>query len=182
MKNTISYLLRLYRKVRTIESRLFKSSDSNIRISSDAVVFKTSIIKAVNNGIIEINNCFLNNNTFICANGGNIKLEKRVTINRNSILVSRKGIVIGEGTSIGPNVCVYDHDHKFDCNGFKKDEFKMGKIIIGKNVWIAANCCILKNTQIGDNCIIGAGTVVSGVIPPNSIVHSTRELIVEKLL
>lgn len=114
MKNTISYLLRLYRKVRTIESRLFKSSDSNIRISSDAVVFKTSIIKAVNNGIIEINNCILNNNTFICANGGNIKLEKRVTINRNSILVSRKGIVIGEGTSIGPNVCVYDHDHKFD--------------------------------------------------------------------
>lgn len=63
-----------------------------------------------------------------------------------------------------------------------KNEFKDAPVIIGKNVWIAANCCILKGAKIGDNSIIGAGCVVSGEIPANTIVTLVRQLQMTPLL
>ena len=43
-------------------------------------------------------------------------------------------------------------------------------VYIGNNVFVGAGCVILPGTRIGDNCIIGAGTVCSGDIPENSVV------------
>ena len=39
---------------------------------------------------------------------------------------------------------------------------------------LCANCVILRGTKIGDNCVIGAGTVVKGEIPANSVVYQER--------
>lgn len=44
-----------------------------------------------------------------------------------------------------------------------------GKIIIGNNVWFGQNCTILKGVTIGDNCIIGYGSIVVKDIPSNSV-------------
>ena len=46
---------------------------------------------------------------------------------------------------------------------------KFGQISVGNNVFIGYDAIILPKTFIGDNCVIGAGAVVSGVIPPNSV-------------
>lgn len=171
-----------------IIKQIFKSIHSvflirgrNIKISKEAHLFKHVKIKVINGGKCEFGKCILNDNTFICSDGGLVKIDNGVSINRNSILVSRELIHIGEGSSIGPNVCIYDHDHKFDINGFRKDEFKVGRIEIGRNVWIAANCCIFRNTAIGDNCIIGAGVVVSGRIPSNTILRNNKDYRLEDL-
>ena len=48
--------------------------------------------------------------------------------------------------------------------------YKIGSILIGKNVWIGANVTILKNSVIGDNCVIGAGSVVKGKYHSNTLV------------
>ncbi|HOP59466.1 MAG TPA: acyltransferase, partial [Bacteroidales bacterium] len=45
-----------------------------------------------------------------------------------------------------------------------------GKIKIGNNVFIGNNCTILPGTTVGDNCIIGAGSVVRGNFPENSVI------------
>jgi acetyltransferase-like isoleucine patch superfamily enzyme len=45
-----------------------------------------------------------------------------------------------------------------------------GRITIGNNTFIGMNCIILPKTKIGNNCIIGAGAVVRGNIPDNSVV------------
>ena len=114
-------------------------------------------------------------------NGGNIIIGKYCSMNNNFICISHGSIVIGDNTIIGPNVCIYDHDHDFDSDGKKNSEFRVGKVEIGNNVWIGAGAIILRNTIIGDNCIIGAGTVVKGNIPANSIVTNERKLIIRKL-
>ena len=44
-----------------------------------------------------------------------------------------------------------------------------GKVCIGNNVYIATNVTLLKGVTIGDNCIIGAGSVVNKSIPANSV-------------
>ena len=43
--------------------------------------------------------------------GALMNLGNGVFINRNTIITSRKSIVIEDGVTIGPNVCIYDHDH-----------------------------------------------------------------------
>lgn len=144
-------------------------------------VGKTTNIKISKTGKIKIGKVILNENSFICASGfGRIIINDNVTINRNTIIVSKSEITIGEGTSIGPNVCIYDHDHTITTHGFVKDQFVSEKIVIGNNVWIASNVTILKGTKIGDNSIIGAGTVLKGIIPDNSIVYTMRKLVIKE--
>lgn len=44
-----------------------------------------------------------------------------------------------------------------------------GKVKIGNNVWFGMNCTVLKGVTIGDNCIIGIGSIVTKDIPANSV-------------
>ena len=52
---------------------------------------------------------------------------------------------------------------------------------IWDNCWFGGNVIILRGTVVGDNCVIGAGTVLSGVIPPNSLVVQGRQLQIKPL-
>ena len=65
---------------------------------------------------------------------------------------------------------VLDHE----AHGVNPDERNklgpIGKVIIGKNVWIGNNVTILKNSQVGDNSIVATGAVVSGKFPDNVII------------
>ncbi|MCK4982504.1 MAG: hypothetical protein KAS17_06250, partial [Victivallaceae bacterium] len=47
-------------------------------------------------------------------------------------------------------------------------------VSIGRNVWIGMNVCIAPGTEIGDGCIIGMGAVVSGKVPPLSIIGNQK--------
>lgn len=107
------------------------------------------------------------------ADGGIISLEGNNFINRNCNIICHSTISIGKGTTIGPNVSIYDHDHNY----------KSGKgvvttpIIIGSNVWIGAGCIILQGTIIGNEAIIGAGTVIKNNIPPETIAVNSKDLL-----
>lgn len=114
------------------------------------------------------------------VSGGNLKIGDHCFFNRNCTIISRNSIEIGEGCTLGPNVCIYDHDHVFGRNG-QTGQFKLGKIIIGDNCWIGADAIILRDTVIGKNCVIAAGCVVKGNIPDSSIVSMQRELIIKPL-
>ena len=99
-------------------------------------------------------------------------LGSRVFINRNCTIVSRSAISIGNGTTIGPNVCIYDHDHNYKSGtGFIEKP-----ISIGKNVWLGAGVTILKGCNIGDNVVVGAGTIITKDVPDNSVVYTHRDI------
>ena len=97
-----------------------------------------------------------------------------VKINYNCIIVCRQSVEIGSGTEFGPGVLVFDHDHDY-CAGLKNDLFKSAPIKIGNNCWIGANSIILRGTSIGDNVVIGAGCVVKGNIPSNTVLIQKRD-------
>lgn len=104
-------------------------------------------------------------NVTIHADGGNIDIGKNVFLNENCTIVSHKEIVIGDNATIGPNVCIYDHDHNYKSTGYISDE-----VFIGKNVWIGANVVILRGTHLGDGCVVGAGTVVRGNFQKDTLI------------
>lgn len=76
-------------------------------------------------------------------------------------------IEIGNNVTFSIRVVLLAHD----ASSCKLIEMaKIGKIIIRDNVFIGANATILPNVEIGENSIIGAGSVVTKSIPPNSVV------------
>jgi acetyltransferase-like isoleucine patch superfamily enzyme len=42
-------------------------------------------------------------------------------------------------------------------------------IKVGSNVWLAAQCIVLDGSDIGDGCVVGAGAIVNGRLPENSV-------------
>jgi len=86
-----------------------------------------------------------------------------------------KNITIGNYVNIGGNCCIIDGDlHNIDWESRRKDRqedipYKKGDVIIDDDVWIGANCIILKGVHIGARTIIGAGSVVVNDIPSDCI-------------
>ena len=101
---------------------------------------------------------------------GKLRISDGVSLNYNSTICAYESIDIGEHTVIGPNVCIYDHDHDISTlGGVKDNKYVTSPISIGSNVWIGANVTILKGVTIGDNSVIAAGCVVKKDIPANTI-------------
>ena len=113
--------------------------------------------------------------------GGHLRIGSNTSFNRNDIIVCHNIIKIGENCSFGPNVVVYDHDHKFSIEGSEKCKYNTTPIIIEDNCWLGANVTILRGTHIGEGCVIGAGTIVKGEIPPHSLVTSNREMLIKPI-
>lgn len=109
---------------------------------------------------------------------GIIEIEDGAVFNRNCMIVCRERIHIGKGASFGPNVVVYDHDHKLNlCEG----GYVISPVHIGDHVWIGAGCIILKGVRIGDEAVVAAGSIVTHDVPPktvykNQIVESIRSI------
>ena len=110
--------------------------------------------------------------------GAQLFIGANTRINYNCIIACHDCIRVGEGTEFGPAVFVYDHDHDYRV-GLKENRFKTAPIVIGRNCWIGANCIILRGTEIGDNSVVGAGTVVKGIYAPNSLIVSEKKNRVE---
>lgn len=113
--------------------------------------------------------------TVVCVKQAHLVLGDHSGIGPGCRVVCRDHIEIGENTMLGPNVFLYDHDHKIDdTNGVMRSEFTTDDIVIGKNCWIGAGTIVLKGTNIGDNCIIGAGCIIKGNIKAGSKVIQKR--------
>lgn len=91
--------------------------------------------------------------------------------NINIDLQNPKLIKIGNNVKITSGVIILTHDYSWSVLAVKYDEIfgNVSPVKIGNNVFIGMNAIILKNTNIGDNVIIGAGSVVSGNIESNSV-------------
>ncbi|MGI4755491.1 MAG: sugar O-acetyltransferase [Janthinobacterium lividum] len=104
--------------------------------------------------------CFIRPN-FFCDYGYNIFLGANVFLNCNCVLLDVMPIRIGDGTQIGPAVQIYTADHPRDPET-RRSGLESGKpIIIGKNVWIGGGAILLPGVTVGDDAVIGAGSVVT---------------------
>lgn len=142
---------------------------NRLQLTPVTLVSLGASLKTYDGGSIRIGRkAAVRKNTEIAATKGQIMIGNSCFINRNCMIVAHEKIEIGDGTTIGPNVCIYDHDH--DGEG----GYKTKPVIIGKNVWIGAGCILLKGISIGDNAVIGAGTVVTRDVPANTVSYNKR--------
>ena len=99
--------------------------------------------------------------------GRNIHLEKNVFINSGCHFQDQGGIFIGEGTFIGHNVILATLNH--DMNPYTRADIHPKPIHIGKRVWIGSGAIVLPGVTIGDNSVIGAGSVVTKDVPADCV-------------
>lgn len=110
-------------------------------------------------------------NSFHVDSDGILDIGKNVFLNNYVSINAQELIKIGDNTIVGEGTRFYDHDHIFKKDGLIMAQgFKTAPIQIGNNVWIGANVVILKGTKIGDNSVVGAGVVLQGEYPENSLI------------
>lgn len=160
---------------------LILKSKLRLKTGRRVTVGKRTDILIEGYGLIELGNySSVAQDSHVAAIGGHITVGNHSYFNRRANVVCRGKITIGDNCAIGPNVTIYDHDHKFGAKG-KESGFNTGEIHIGNNCWIGANVTILRNTYIGNNSVIGAGCIVKGEIPPYSLVKQGRDLNIKPL-
>jgi len=104
------------------------------------------------------------------SNGGDeISLGKRVFINQNCTIYDLGGVTIGDDVMIGPNVSILTTGHPL-APSLRRSVTVGNPIVIGRNVWIAANAILIGGVTIGDNSVVAAGSVVTRDVPPNTLV------------
>mgnify|MGYP001139393546 FL=1 len=109
--------------------------------------------------------------------GCNISLGAGSLINMNCTLLDTGKITIGEDVLIGPDVKIYTAVHPIspderiytDETDRKAIKTKTASVTIGNKVWIGGGTVILPGATIGDNAVIGAGSVVTKAIPANAV-------------
>ena len=115
------------------------------------------------------------------TDGGELFIGDMVGLNNNTMIFCHNKIEIGDNTTMGPGVCIYDHDHSFSSTtGVKRNDFKTTPVKIGKKCWIGAGAIILRGSVIGDNCLIGAGAVIKGTYASGSIIIQKRQEVIKE--
>ena len=106
---------------------------------------------------------------FNCDYGYNINFKDKFDSNINLILLDICEINFGNNCIIGPNCSFYCPYHPIEDIEGRDDDLEYGKkIFIGNNVLICGNCTFLPGVKIGNNCVIGYGSIVNKNIPDNS--------------
>lgn len=120
--------------------------------------------------------------------GKTLIFGKNVQINDYVHIAAREKVIIGDNVLIASKVFISDLDHgcyssdmNFDISIIPKERELFSKpVIIHKNVWIGENVSILSGVEIGENSIIGAGSVVTKSIPMNTIAVGNPAIVVKK--
>lgn len=102
---------------------------------------------------------------FTCEFGKNITIGNDVYINFGCTLLDCGQITIGNNTLLGPHVSAYSGNHSLDSAERIAGALIPKPITIGNRVWIGGGCTILSGVTIGDDAVIGAGSVVTHDIP-----------------
>jgi maltose O-acetyltransferase len=102
---------------------------------------------------------------FHCDYGFNIRLGAGVFLNFNCVILDVVAVSIGDGTQIGPGVQILAADHPRDAAERATGREFGRPVRIGRNVWIGGGAIILPGVTIGDDALIGAGSVVTRDVP-----------------
>jgi maltose O-acetyltransferase len=102
---------------------------------------------------------------FACDYGYNLSIGDNVFVNFNTVILDCASVTIGDGTQMGPAVQFLAADHPREPQARRSLLELARPVSIGSNVWIGAAAVVLPGVSVGDDSIIGAGSVVTRDIP-----------------
>ena len=128
-----------------------------------------------------VENCYIEPPLHANFGGRHIHFGKNIYANYNLTVVDDTHVYVGDYTMFGPNVTIATAGHPIE-TGLRQKGYQYNiPVRIGKNCWIGAGVVLLPGVTVGDNTVIGAGSVVTRDIPANVVAvgnpcHILREI------
>ena len=128
---------------------------------------KTALLKEMFAEIGE--DCYIETPFHANWGGRFVHFGKNIYANFNLTLVDDTHIYVGDFTQFGPNVVLAAAGHPI-CPELRERAYQYNAPIrIGRNCWLGANVVVVPGVTIGDNVVVGAGSVVTRDLPDNVV-------------
>lgn len=114
-------------------------------------------------------NCYIEPPFHSNFGGKHCHFGNNVYANFNLTLVDDTHIYVGDNTMFGPNVTVATAGHPILPELREKGYQYNAPVVIGKNCWLGAGVIVLPGVTVGDNVVIGAGSIVTKDLPSNVV-------------
>lgn len=108
---------------------------------------------------------------FFCDYGYNIEIGENFFMNMDCVILDGAKVKFGDNVFVAPQCGFYTAGHPLDVAKRTAGLEYALPITIGNNVWIGAHVSVLPGVSIGDNTVIGAGSVVTKDIPANVLAY-----------
>ena len=106
-----------------------------------------------------------------------VKIGNNVVVMNGSLMMASGGITIDDDTMLAANVRLISNNHDLD----ERSIITCLPIHIKRNCWIGAGATILRGITIGENSVVGAGSVVTKDVPDNVIVAGNPAKIIKHI-
>lgn len=116
-----------------------------------------------------------------CDYGCNIKLGKHFFANFNLTILDEAKVTFGDHVYIGPNCSFYTAGHPLDQQLRDADYEYARPIHVGNSVWFGGGVSVVPGVTIGNNVVVGAGSVVTRDVPDNVVVAGNPARIIRQL-
>lgn len=180
-------IIRILSKIHT----LILSNSYNFIGNKTVVYYRSRIINKVKGGITIGNRCLIGRTSYeyhagmpfyttLLNDGSNSYISIGNNCRLNGVYIhSQDYITIGNNCVMASGISIIDSNaHQVNSLNRLEGRDKAKGITIGNNVWIGLNAIILKDTIIGDNCVISARSIVKGNFAKNSIIQGNPAVIV----
>ena len=107
----------------------------------------------------------------------NISIGSGVYINSNLLAMARGGITIEDDVQIAANVQLLTNNH----DPYDRQILTCKPVVLKRNCWIGAGATILPGVTVGENAIVGAGSVVTKDVEPNTVVGGIPAKLIKRL-
>ena len=114
--------------------------------------------------------------------GCNLIVGEHVFINFNATILAQAKVTLADHVMIGPNCSLTTVGHPVNDHEMREGGWEIAKpITVGRNTWFGANVTVMPGVTIGEDCVIGANTLVTRDIPDKSLVLGSPGRVVRKL-
>jgi maltose O-acetyltransferase len=118
---------------------------------------------------------------FCCDYGYQLRIGRRTFVNFGLVALDVAAITIGDDVQIGPNVQLLTPTHPVEAEPRRAKWEAAEPITIGDNVWLGGGVIVLPGVSIGENTVVGAGTVVTGDLLANVLAVGNPARVVRSL-
>lgn len=109
--------------------------------------------------------------------GNKVNIGHNVVVMYNCLMMAAGGITIEDDVRVAANVQLISNNHDL----IDRDVLVCKPVVLKRNCWIGAGSSILPGVTVGENAIVGAGSVVTKDVAPNTIVAGNPARLIRKI-